>query len=418
MLANHSCNTLDRRQSLSAILAGFAASRARPLRFAAVGALAGLIQLSLLSLLTGAAWNGMAANAVAFLISAQVNFGLGNAFTWGDRRSRLTFKAVLTRWVRFHTSIAGTALLNMATFAITRTFLPDVPASAVGISVASLANYVLGDRFVFRGASANAVVHAMAPAVSQEVAAPVASAMAAADGSVDSRKPELPKPARETGVPMWSRLALLAVTGMAGFLYSWGLAANGYANEYYAAAALSMSKSWSNFFFGSLDPGGFITVDKPPIAFWPQALLVHFFGLNSWSILLPQAVEGVLTVVIVYHLVRRVFGHVAAIIAALALALTPITVAVNRDNLPDSLLVLLMVAAAWALLNALQSARWRPLLISALLLGIAFNVKMLQAFIVVPTFALVYLIAAPTTFRRRIAQLAVTGLALAIVSLS
>lgn len=126
---------------------------ARPSRFAAVGGLSGLIQLSLLALLTDAGWNGILANPVAFLLAAQFNFWLSDRFTWGDRRSSTAAQAILARWARFHVSITGTALLNMAVFTVARSVMADLLASATGIAVAALTNFLLGDRFVFRQAS-------------------------------------------------------------------------------------------------------------------------------------------------------------------------------------------------------------------------------------------------------------------------
>jgi 4-amino-4-deoxy-L-arabinose transferase-like glycosyltransferase len=203
---------------------------------------------------------------------------------------------------------------------------------------------------------------------------------------------------------------------LAGGLYAWNLTSAGYANEYYAAAVLSMTQSLHNFFFFSLDPGGFITPDKPPFAYWVQAIAARIFGFSSLSILAPQAIAGVATVLVVHHLVRRVWGEVAGLIAALVVTLTPITVAVNRDNLPDPILVLLLVLGAWGLLNAIRTPRRRPLLVGALMVGLAFNTKMLQAYLVVPAGALVYLLAAPVSLRRRIAHLVAAGAVLAVVS--
>jgi 4-amino-4-deoxy-L-arabinose transferase-like glycosyltransferase len=229
-----------------------------------------------------------------------------------------------------------------------------------------------------------------------------------------ARPPEAPSQKN----PPWIWSALLTVVLLAAGLYLWNLSRNGWANEYYAAAVLSMTQDWQNFFFASFDPGGFITVDKPPFAFWIQAISARIFGLSSWSILVPEAIAGLATLLVVFHLVRRDFGHAAAIIAALILALTPVTVAVNRDNIPDSALVLLMVLAAWGVLNAISSGRLRTLLVGAALVGLAFNTKMLQAYIVVPSFALTYLLAAPGSVRRRLAYLVAAGLVLLVVSAS
>jgi 4-amino-4-deoxy-L-arabinose transferase-like glycosyltransferase len=217
---------------------------------------------------------------------------------------------------------------------------------------------------------------------------------------------------------LWSNAALLAIAALAAFLYTWGLWRNGYANQYYAAAVLSMTQSWKAFFFATIDSVGFITIDKPPFAFWVQALSARIFGFSSWSLLLPQAVAGVATVFAISHLARRRFGAPAAALAGLVLALTPVTVALNRDNLPDTILVLLLVGGAWGTLSAVRTGHLRPLLVGAALVGLGFNTKMLQAYIGVPALALTYLVAAPVSVRRRIAHLLAAGAVLTAVSAS
>ena len=130
--------------------------------------------------------------------------------------------------------------------------------------------------------------------------------------------------------------------------------AEGYANSYYAAAVKSMLQSWHNFFFVSFDPGGFVTVDKPPLGFWIQTTSAKLFGFSGFSILLPEALAGVLSVGVLYRLVRRFFGPIAGLLAALFLAITPISVVTNRNNTIDSLLVLCSLAAAWVTLRAAE----------------------------------------------------------------
>ncbi|MDL4821783.1 glycosyltransferase family 39 protein [Actinomadura opuntiae] len=218
------------------------------------------------------------------------------------------------------------------------------------------------------------------------------------------------------GDPRWSRPALWAVLAVAAALYAWDLTGGGYANTYYSAAVKSGSQSWKAFFFGSLDAGNYITVDKPPMALWVQDLFARVIGFGTPALLLPQVIGGVAAVAILHATVRRAFGHPAALIAAAVLALTPITVAINRDNNPDTLLVLLLVAAAWACQRAIETGRLRPLLLSAFLIGCGFNTKMLQAFLVVPAFALVYLITARPGIVRRVAHLAAAGAVLAASS--
>ncbi|MEV4679110.1 glycosyltransferase family 39 protein [Actinomadura sp. NPDC049382] len=219
------------------------------------------------------------------------------------------------------------------------------------------------------------------------------------------------------GDPRWARPALWAVLIAAAALYAWGLGKSGYANSYYSAAVKSGTQSWKAFFFGSLDAGSYITVDKPPMALWAMGICARIIGFGTWSLLLPQVIAGVAAVAVVHATVRRAFGHAAAVTASAVLALTPITVAINRDNNPDTLLVLLMAAAAWACQRAIATGRVRPLLLAAFLVGCGFNTKMLQAFLVVPAFALAYLVAARPGIGRRLLHLLAAGAVLAASSL-
>ncbi|MFE3449576.1 glycosyltransferase family 39 protein, partial [Nonomuraea sp. NPDC059194] len=226
------------------------------------------------------------------------------------------------------------------------------------------------------------------------------------------------------GDPRWSRPALWGVLAVAFVLYAWAL--SGMANEYYSAAILSGTKSWKAFFFGALDAGSFITVDKPPLALWVMGLSARIFGFGTWSMLLPQAVAGTAAVAIVFSAVRRSSGHfsavrrssghAAALVAAVVMTLTPITVAINRDNNPDTLLVLLLVSAAWSCLEAIRRGRVRWLLLCALLAGLAFNTKMLQAYLVLPAFTVAYAVCARAPFVKRVAHLLAAGAVLVVSS--
>ena len=197
-----------------------------------------------------------------------------------------------------------------------------------------------------------------------------------------------------------------AIGGFTALMYTWNLSAIGMGNSYYAAAVKAMSVSWKAFFFGSIDPGSFITVDKPPAAFWLQALSVRVFGFSSWSMLLPEALLGVASVLILHHLVRRWAGDTAAHLAAMAFAVTPVALLMFRYNNPDAMLTFLGLAGAWALWRALETGRTRFLLLASGLTGLAFLAKMMQAFLVVPAFGLVYLIAGPPKLGKRLWQLA------------
>jgi 4-amino-4-deoxy-L-arabinose transferase-like glycosyltransferase len=212
-------------------------------------------------------------------------------------------------------------------------------------------------------------------------------------------------------------VALAAVLVLSAFLNLFRLSSEGYGNLYYAATVKNMLTSWHNFFFASFD-AGFVSVDKPPLGFWIQAASTKLFGFHGWSLLLPQAVAGVLSVGLVYHLVRRSFGPVAGLLAALTLALTPISVAVNRHNNLESLLVLAVLLAAWAFVLAVETGRLRWLLIGALVVGLGFNIKMWEVFLVLPAFYLLYLVAAPVGLKRRMIHLGLATLVLLTISLS
>jgi 4-amino-4-deoxy-L-arabinose transferase-like glycosyltransferase len=208
-------------------------------------------------------------------------------------------------------------------------------------------------------------------------------------------------------------LALLLV--LTAVLYLWSLSKNGWANDYYSAAARSMSSSWHNFLFASADPSGVMTVDKPPLALWVQSLSVRVFGYSSLSMLVPQALMGVASVGLLYDLVRRRFGRAAGFVGGLALALTPITVAISRHNNPDALLVLCCVAALWFALRALQDGRTRWLVLAGVCVGLGFETKMLVALVVVPGIALAYVLVAPRGRLRAVRQLLAGGAAMLVV---
>jgi 4-amino-4-deoxy-L-arabinose transferase-like glycosyltransferase len=221
----------------------------------------------------------------------------------------------------------------------------------------------------------------------------------------------------------WHLIGLAGVVLLALILNAWGLSKAGYGNTYYAAAVRSMTMSWKNFFFGAFDPGGFITVDKPPAFLWVGALSARIFGYSNWSILLPSAVAGAAAVGLLWLIVRRYFGPMAATIAGLALALSPISVAVNRLNLPEPFLILALIGAAGAVLRSLESRRWWAwTALAGFLVGVAFNTKMLDAWIPGPALALALVVAVPTisrtSARQLLARLAVLGAVTLVVSAS
>ncbi len=236
------------------------------------------------------------------------------------------------------------------------------------------------------------------------------------------------------------RLALAAIAALAGLLYAWAIG-RGTLEYYYAAADRSMSMSWHNFVFGAFDPAGTITVDKLPGALWFQALSVRAFGLHTWAIILPQVIEGILTVLVLYRAVRRLAGPAAGLIAALVLAVSPAMVALNRENISDSLLILLLVLAADAVSGAIAGraaggagsaatlgagdpdgpspgATSGRLMLAGLWVGLAFQAKEIEAWMVLPALGLAYLLSGPGPVLRRAGQLAVAAVIVAVVSVS
>jgi 4-amino-4-deoxy-L-arabinose transferase-like glycosyltransferase len=234
------------------------------------------------------------------------------------------------------------------------------------------------------------------------------------------------------------RPELAALLALAAVLYLWSLSKNGWANDYYAAAVRSMAGSWHDFLYGSFDAKGLMTVDKPPLALWVEALSAKLFGFNSLAILVPQALMGVASVGLLYDLTRRRWGRVAGTVAGLALALTPVVVAISRHNNPDALLVLCSVAALWCFVRALDAERVRGnpriaresanatrgrgttkwLVAAAVCVGLGFEAKMGAALMVVPGMALAWLWVAPRGRLVAVRQLAIAGAALLAVALA
>ncbi len=211
---------------------------------------------------------------------------------------------------------------------------------------------------------------------------------------------------------------MLAPVALSLLFNAYALGQNGYANTFYSAAVRSMLGSLHNFLFVSFDPGGLITVDKPPLALWLQAISARLFGFTPLALLLPEALAGALTVLLVYLALRGVVGRFGALAGALALAPFPAFVAVSRDNLPDPLMLLLLSGACALTLRACLHGRLGALLSAALLVGLAFNTKTLAAYVVLPALALAYLLSAPLPLGRRLLQLLAAGLLLAAASLA
>ncbi|ASN50986.1 glycosyltransferase family 39 protein [Sinomonas sp. R1AF57] len=218
-------------------------------------------------------------------------------------------------------------------------------------------------------------------------------------------RPEWRRVAFGADQPRWVRPSAAALLVATAFTYLWNLTNSGWANEFYAAAVQAGSKDWTAWFFGSIDAGNAITVDKPPAAFWLPGLLGRIFGFNSFTMLLPEALMGVAAVALLYAAVKRVSGPAAGLIAGAALAATPVAALMFRFNNPDAMLTFCLVAAAYMTVRAIEKAGWKWLTGAGTLIGLAFLTKMLQGVIIVPALGLAYLWAAPTTLGRRLLHL-------------
>ncbi len=217
--------------------------------------------------------------------------------------------------------------------------------------------------------------------------------------------------------PAYARPALLVITALAAVFYTWGIDHSQY-HTFYANAARSMTESWKAFLFGSFDPGNSITLDKLPGFLWPQALSARFFGFHPWALTLPQVVEGVASLLVLHRLVRRWSGVDAALIADAAFLLTPVAVGLFRTSVEDPAFTLCMLLAAEAAQRAARDGRLRPLVLSGVWVGVGFQAKMLEAWVVLPALALVHLVSAPPALRKRLAHLGVAAVVMTAVSAS
>lgn len=213
-------------------------------------------------------------------------------------------------------------------------------------------------------------------------------------------------------------LLLTAVLLLAAGLHFYQLSALGDSNLYYTAAVKSMTQSWHNFFFVSAEPGGSVSVDKPPLGLWIETAFALLLGVNGLAVMLPNILAGLISIPLIYHIVQPRYGVGAALVSALALALTPVSLAAQRNNTADGLLTLCLLLAAWGFLKATETGRSRYLWLGAVLVGLGFNIKMLQAFLPLPAFYTVYLLGAPTRLGRKIGNLALATLGIAVVSLA
>lgn len=213
-------------------------------------------------------------------------------------------------------------------------------------------------------------------------------------------------------------LAISAILIFSAVLNFANIGIEGYANTYYAAGVKSMMMNLKNFFFVSFDPSSFVTIDKPPLGFWIQTISAKIFGFSGWSIILPQALAGVISVWLMYYLVKRAFGSIPALIAALSLTVTPIFVAASRNNTIDNLLVLALLAACLAISKASEEGKFKYLILSLVFVGIGFNIKMVEAYMVAPAIYITYLLSSKLSLKKRIQHLILGGVVLLAVSFS
>ncbi|WP_223833035.1 glycosyltransferase family 39 protein [Streptomyces venezuelae] len=219
------------------------------------------------------------------------------------------------------------------------------------------------------------------------------------------------------GQPRWARPALLGIAALAALLYTWNITSSGFA-PYYSLAARSMSVSWEAFLFTSLDPSATLTLDKIGGFLWPQALSARIFGFHDWALVLPQCVMGVISVLVMYRLVRRWQGPAAGLLAAGLLTVTPVAASMFGHAMLDGSVTMCLVLAADQYQRAVRSARLRSLLLCGLWIGLGFQAKMMEAWVIVPALFVGYVVAAPVRLRRRLGQLALAGTLMFAVSLS
>ncbi|MDF2505886.1 MAG: family glycosyltransferase, 4-amino-4-deoxy-L-arabinose transferase [Clostridium sp.] len=196
------------------------------------------------------------------------------------------------------------------------------------------------------------------------------------------------------------------------------LGIEGYANTFYAAGVKSMMMNLKNFFFASFDPSGFVTIDKPPLGFWLQTISAKIFGFSGFSIILPQALAGVLSVALIYYIVKKSFGTLAGLVSALCLSVTPITVAAGRNNTIDNLLLITSLIACLAILKAAEKGKFKFLLLSLIFIAIGFNIKMVEAYMVAPAIYITYFLSSTIPFKKKIKHLILGTVILLAISLS
>lgn len=235
---------------------------------------------------------------------------------------------------------------------------------------------------------------------------------------MSAEKPSEIKPKRNFNHNLLTALSLAAIILLGIFFRFYQLGATSLGNSYYAATVKSMLTSWHNFFFVSYEPGGSVSVDKPPLGFWIEAISAYFFGLTGFSLALPNALAGTFSIPMLYSLVKKQFGTLSGLAAALVLAVTPITIATERNNTIDGMLVFVLLAATWFTWKSVENGKLRYLLMGAIIIGLGFNIKMLQAYMVLPAIYLLYFFGAKHRWPKRITHLGIATVLLLAVSLS
>jgi 4-amino-4-deoxy-L-arabinose transferase-like glycosyltransferase len=213
-------------------------------------------------------------------------------------------------------------------------------------------------------------------------------------------------------------LLLAGIILMSLFFHLYNIGAIGDANTYYTAGVKSMLQSWKNFFYAAAEPGGSVTLDKPPLGFWIEAGFAAVLGVNGLAVSLPNILSGLLSIPLLYHLVKKLLGALAGLVAALILAITPVVVSTDRNNTIDGMLVFTLLLSAWAFILAVESGKRRYLFLGALLVGLGFNIKMLEAFLPLPAFYAFYLLGSKTGWGSKLLNLAAATLILLVVSFS
>jgi 4-amino-4-deoxy-L-arabinose transferase-like glycosyltransferase len=211
-------------------------------------------------------------------------------------------------------------------------------------------------------------------------------------------------------------ILICLITLLSAGLHIYNIQSIGNSNAYYTAAVKSMLQSWHNFFFVSAEPGGSVTVDKPPLGLWIETAFAAVLGVSGFSVVLPNILAGVFSVPTLYHLIKKYFDASAGLIAALVLSLTPVSVAVDRNNTIDGMLIFTLLLAAWAFIKATETGELKHLLLGVFLVGLGFNIKMMQAILPLPAFYALYIFGAKTVWKQKVLNIALASILLVVVS--